>query len=906
MKFGLLIQLFIIFQLFLIANSIDESTLSNYQDLTVTNLTGIFEPDFTNKVMKGNLNYTLSTKIKGSKIIFDTNNLQIFSVLDIDNEKELKFNLGEKTYLGVPLNIEYEYEPEQTIHININYTTTVNASSALFLNKEQTIGKKLPFLLTISEMTLGRELLPNQDTPAVKFPFYLGIKVENPIRGMISGLLDREEINEEDNTTIYFYNQKIPVPNYLIALAAGNIEGKEIDENISVYSEPEILNKSHAELEEMPTILKLAINNNGEYEWGKYNLLILPASFPYSAMENPCLTFASSCLINGDKSLFDIFVHELIHSWSGNLVTNDNWRDFWLNEGITKFLQRKVVAEWKGADYAKMDAILGLYHIEEALDYLGRDSNYTSLRPNLTGIVPDDIYSDIPYEKGFNFMYYIETLVGEKIMLNFFRQYFIKHKYKSVDLFVFKEDLINYFKENEVDDEALNKIDWNAWIYGAGPCPVENDFSNSYLTQVNAALKKFINEEIDEELEKTFNSWMHTSKTIFFLNLEKRDILLTEKQHDFLTKTLKLYTGQNFLVTTYYFRLILGLTDKFYENEKEYLIQYLSDFGVTDFMYGIYELFYKRDEIAAVETLEKQRDFYHNLMIKKAEKEFKSAKENFPILTIDFVEDNQCSFLSEETKIKINSQEYKDFLENVNITNGIYLESNGSKVELECYLNTSDKYCIIKEKISKAGLYNINVPERVQKRKFAVKVQNGVFKFKTYEKEIKVNETQENKFEFDYGTNEIEKITISFEQKPDENVKIVNNGKEIKCELKEMAMECEINNSVLSIDESKPKDFKEYILKVVDVCGQEKFSFNVKVKNSKKEPITPPNNENNENNKNNDGGPNTVLIIVLSVVCILIFFVIIFFVIKAIRKKSNSNNIETKEEGSDAKLMNDQ
>ena len=902
MKSGLLIQLFFILQLFLIVNSLDESTLSNYQDLTVTNLTGIFEPDFTRKVMKGNLNYTLSTRNKGSKIIFDTNNLQIFSVLDIDNENELKFYLGEKTYLGVPLIIEYEYESEQTIHININYTTTVNASSALFLKKEQTEGKKLPFLLTISEMTLGRELLPNQDTPAVKFPFYLGIKVENPIVGMISGLFDREELNEEENTTTYFYNQKIPVPNYLIALAAGNIRGKEINENISVYSEPEILDKSHDELDEMPIILKYAIENNGEYEWGKYNLLILPASFPYSAMENPCLTFASSCLINGDKSLFDIFVHELTHSWSGNLVTNENWRDFWLNEGITKFLQRKVVAKWRGADYAKMDAILGLYHIEEALDYLGRDSNYTTLRPDLTGIVPDDIYSDIPYEKGFNFMYYIDSLVGEDIMLGFFRQYFIKHKYTSVDLFVFKEELINYFKDNGVDDETLNKIDWNAWIYGAGPCPVENDFSNSYLTEVNAALEKFINEEIDEELANTFNSWYHTSKTIFFLSLEKRDILLTENQHDFLTKTLKLYTGQNFLVTTYYFRLILGLTDKFYENEKEYLIQYLSDFGVTDFMYGIYELFYKRDEIAAVETLEKQRDFYHNLMINKAEREFKSAKENFPILTIDFVEDNQCSFLSEETKIKINSQEYKDFLENVNITNGIYLESNDSKVELECYLNTNDKYCVIKEKITKDGLYNINVPERVQKRKFAVKVQNGVFKFKTYEKEIKVTETQENKFELDYGTNETENITISFDQEPDENVKIVNNGKEIKCELKEMAMECEINNNVLSIDESKPKDFKEYTLKVVDVCGHEKFSFNVNVKNSKREPIAPPNNENNDDNSSTT----TILIIVFSIVGVIILVVILFFVIRAIRKKSNSNNIEAKEEGTDAKLMSDQ
>ena len=152
---------------------------------------------------------------------------------------------------------------------NMVFATTKNGTAAQFLDAEQTEGKKYPFLLTLSEMTFGRELLPSQDTPAVKFPFYLGITVPDPIRGMISGLY-QENISNDDNTTTFFYNQSIPVPNYLIALAAGDIGEKVFSEQVSVFAEPAILNKSAEELDQMQTILNYAIELNGEYEWGKF------------------------------------------------------------------------------------------------------------------------------------------------------------------------------------------------------------------------------------------------------------------------------------------------------------------------------------------------------------------------------------------------------------------------------------------------------------------------------------------------------------------------------------------------------------------------------------------------------------------------------------------------------------
>ena len=407
-------------------NEKDTTTLSNYKDIVLTKLTGIFIPDFDNEIIQGYLNYTFTALKKGSEIRLDARHLNIKSIKQINESGEfvLNFEYGEADKLyGKPLVIHCKYEENEIVEINIEYETTKNGSAAQFLKPEQTEGGIHPFLLTSSALTFGRELLPSQDTPSVKFPFYLGIKTKLPIRGMISGLY-QENITEGDMTTFY-YNQSIPVPNYLIALAAGEIEEAVISDQVSVFAEPKILEKSAKELEEMPKVLDIAIKLNGPYEWGKYNILILPASFPYSAMENPCLTFASSCLINGDKSLFDIFVHELTHSWTGNLVTNSNWRDFWLNEGITKYRQRQIVAEWSNEDYPKMDAILGLYHIEEALDYLGRDSNATCLRPNLDDVTPDDIFSDIPYEKGYNFMLYVEKIVNRSIMDEFFLSYHV-------------------------------------------------------------------------------------------------------------------------------------------------------------------------------------------------------------------------------------------------------------------------------------------------------------------------------------------------------------------------------------------------------------------------------------------------------------------------------------------------
>ena len=891
-----LLQLTFIIYIFTIIKSLDEHTLSNYQEIPMSNLTGLFELDFNKKIVIADLNYTFKANSTGSKITLDSNYLNLSSITKIVPEGEnipLKFDFGETDkILGVPLNIHVDYKEGEEIQINIKYSTTTEGGSAQFLNKDQTVGKKYPYFFTQSALTYGRELLPCQDTPAVKFPFYLGIKVMNPLIGKFSGLFDRKEENDDDTTTFY-YVQKIPIPTYLIAFAAGNFAEKKISDNISVFTEPEYIEEAAKEFEDMPKFLDYAVSYMGEYRWGQYNVLVMPYSFPFSGMENPCLTFDSPCLINGDKSLVDIIVHELIHSWSGNLVTNENWRDFWLNEGITKFLQRKVIAEWRGEDYAKMDYILGLSYIKKYLALWGTEDTRTSLRPNMTGIRPDDAFSNIPYEKGSNFVYYLEGIVGSDTIKAFFESYFEHFIYKSIDVFNFKDYFIEFCNEKGVSKEKMDSIKWTDWIFGTGDCPVQNDFSNVYNDQLVKTKDRFLKEDFDG-LAEQFNNMTSSAKTVFFLQLEENKEFLTDKQHDFLTNTLKLYKDQNFLVTTHYLRLILKQTDKFYEHELECLTNYLTTYGVVDFMDGIYRFFYKRDEIKSVEILNSCKDFYHSFMRGMANNEIEDAKHSFPILSLDIQGEDTCLLYSKENKINLKVK-LVDEVENVtkiNLKDGITLAYGNNSVKLECQIdyNNNESYCLPLEDIKKSGEYHLTIANRIQKQEFAIRNSTSNLKYKIYLKETKVDEEKtKNSYMIDYGEKENgETILINFSEEADDGVSLMNGDKEIPCNLnsEKKVLECKINNDVLNYDKSKPNEYKNYTLKLCDLCGNDKYSLDVLVKNTK--------------HKETEGkkGLGLLEIILISLAVLIVAVVIVFLIIRAIRKnkKVQIKYLDAKEE----------
>jgi len=562
----------------------------------------------------------------------------------------------------------------------------------------------------------------------------------------------------------------------------------------------------------------------GPYLWQQYNILVLPRSFPYSGMENPSLSFLSPCLINGDKSLIDIIFHEMIHSWSGNLVTNDNWSDFWLNEGITMFLQRKIVGLWKkDPEYARMDGYLGFYYIQQSIDYFGEKlKDFTTLRPNLEGFSPDDYYSDIPYEKGYNFMYYIESLIGEDIMESFFKNYFEHFKYQSINFVQFKNYFIDFCSDNNVTKDTLDKINWTAWVFSPGDIPVNFTENNKYKDQVEEIIEK-IKKGNFENLENEFKGLYPIQKTYILLTLQQFDNFLTDEQHKFLTETLKLYEGQNFLVSTNYFRLILEKTDKFLEHELDSLVNYLSNYGATDYMVGLYELFYKRDEIKAKETLNNLSTFYHSLMYEMAFEEIEKAEDDFPILVLEIKSDSKIYYPYDDI-FELDVEKYNDKFGKMYFEDNIYLMDNSNEFGLNCYLNNSEtQYCELKNETFKSkGQYSIQVKERIQKMDYAVKVHEsekfGIIQFLN-------REQTKTKYTFNVAVNNILKIIINLNEVINFELPVYfgnTTDLKLKCEIHETNYECELNKTFC---ESHCKLQKEEVKYQINVLSKSENSF---------------------------------------------------------------------------------
>ena len=591
-----------------ISNQKDINTFSNYEIIQQTNIEANFNIDFKEKVIHGTVKTYFTALEDGEVIVLDTRALKINSIIDSDTGEELEYVLDEQYELdanGVPLKIYKEFSKGDQISILIKYDTTDGGSAVQWLDPEQTTGKIYPFMFTQCESILCRELLPTQDTPAVKVTVSMGLTVIKPLLAIDSGIF-QNKIDNGDTVT-YFYDQKIPIPSYLIALAAGAIEERVISDRTKVYAEKELVDLAAYEFEDTETFIQLAEAYTIPYEWGEYNLLILPSSFPFGGMENPTLTFVTPSLIAGDKSLANVVAHEISHSWSGNLVTMDNWSDFWLNEGFTMFLQRKITEKVYDEDMAKLDAMLLYNEMSNDILKFGESKSFTSLRPYLVGRHADDAFSEIPYEKGFNFLYYLESIVNPLSQIDLFRkilrQYFTKYKYKSIKYEDFKDFFIQMIKEELSEEDSktvLDQIDWDTWIYAPGFPPKKNNFTNI-----------FYNNNLPSNFKETFIKWHTLLKQYFLSTIRETDKTLDSTQLDMLSNVLNLKEGYNAEVNFGYFMCVLQNGPTIANDVKEALINFLGKFGRMKYLRPLYIAFYKRDKESALATFEKYKSSYH-------------------------------------------------------------------------------------------------------------------------------------------------------------------------------------------------------------------------------------------------------------------------------------------------------
>jgi leukotriene-A4 hydrolase len=419
--------------------------------------------DFTKKIISGVASWTVKTGNNAKEIVFDTRNLKISKVTsgERNNEKEAKFNVGKQDkQLGSPLTVTLTGN-ETLIHIY--YETNPYAAALQWLSPQQTAGKKHPFLFTQSQAILARTWLPCQDSPGIRYTYNATVKVP---KGLIA-LMSAENPQEKNETGIYHFSMKQPVPSYLMALAAGNIVFESIGPRTGVYAEPEVIEAAAYEFADMEKMLVETEKLYGPYLWDRYDLIVLPPSFPFGGMENPRLTFATPTILAGDRSLTALVAHELAHSWSGNLVTNANWNDFWLNEGFTVYLERRIMEALYGKAYAEMLALLGYQDLMETVKEMGETNPDTKLKLDLAGRDPDEGLTEIAYEKGYFLLRLIEETYGREPFDKFLRDYFKEFAFKPVTTEMFVAHLSTW---QGLNSDATKEANVNAkkWIYEPG------------------------------------------------------------------------------------------------------------------------------------------------------------------------------------------------------------------------------------------------------------------------------------------------------------------------------------------------------------------------------------------------------------------------------------------------------
>ncbi len=416
--------------------------------------------DFEKKLISGKASWLIDNRSKGDEIIFDTRNLEIRKVTLGEDETETTFTLGdENKFMGQALNIKIA---AGTSRVNIYYTNSTDAAAVQWLNPQQTAGKKYPFMFTQSQAILARTWIPCQDSPGIRFTYNATVAVPTELLALMSA----SNPKEKNSKGVYTFRQDQAIPSYLMALAVGDMEFKAVDNRTGVYAEPVTLQKAAYELADMGKMTDAAEKIYGPYKWGRYDVLVLPPSFPFGGMENPRLTFATPTIIAGDRSLVSLIAHELAHSWSGNLVTNATWNDFWLNEGFTTYFERRIVEDVYGKDEAKMQELLGYQGLQQLVKEMGPTNEDTKLKANFDGRDPDEGVSDIAYEKGYSFIRTIEEAVGREKFDTFLRNYFDSHAFKSITT----EEFLAYLDSNLIkgDKEILDKINIDSWVYQAG------------------------------------------------------------------------------------------------------------------------------------------------------------------------------------------------------------------------------------------------------------------------------------------------------------------------------------------------------------------------------------------------------------------------------------------------------
>ncbi len=407
---------------------------------------------------------------RARELRLDTRGLEIHSASLVGGDgslHDLAFRLdAPDPILGSRLAIELpaDLADAAVLRVRIDYRTSPEASALQWLEPAQTAGRH-PYLYSQGQSIHTRSWIPIQDSPAVRLRYSARIRTPPELVAVMSAARVEDENAAPGE---YRFEMQQPIPSYLIALAIGDLAFQGLGQRVGVWTEPPGLAAAAHEFADLGRMVEAGERMVGPYRWERYDLLIMPHSFAYGGMENPRLSFISPSVVAGDRSLVALIVHELAHSWSGNLVTNATWNDFWLNEGFTTYLERRLVEALYGLRLARMEDAIGYEYLKQTIadaEAAGLPQD-TALQLDLAGRDPDEGTTDVAYEKGRWFLGFLEQRFGREAFDAFLRGYFDAHAFRSMDTAGFRRYLLAHLAEPGAPSIAVAEID--EWLYGRG------------------------------------------------------------------------------------------------------------------------------------------------------------------------------------------------------------------------------------------------------------------------------------------------------------------------------------------------------------------------------------------------------------------------------------------------------
>jgi leukotriene A-4 hydrolase/aminopeptidase len=584
----------------------DHHSFANFEQGKIEHIDFDFSIDFSTKTVGGMATYRMHKPVQ-SPLYLDTRDIKIEHIYTdkqdcdwvLDKQDEI---LGERLII---------HGLDQDTSFSIEFQTSPQSSALQWLSPQQTFGKRHPFLYSQCQPLHARSIFPCQDSPSVRFTYSAAMQVPYPLGAVMSA--ESKEVLREGQINTCLFEMPQAIPSYLFALSVGNIAHKDLGARSRVYGEPEVIESAAHEFAEIESMIVEAEKLFGPYIWDRYDMIVLPPSFPYGGMENPRLTFLTPTLIVGDRSLVNVLTHEMAHSWTGNLVTNATWDDLWLNEGWTVYAEHRILEKLYGPDFSQMQATLRQNKLLDDMKLFGMDSDPTRLKFSKKGIDPDAVLSSVPYGKGAALITLLEEAVGREIFDPFIQNYIHTFKFQSITT----EEFLTFLRKEL--PQVLEKVNVDEWIYEPGLPDNAPEFHSALIEDVETQLTLYQKEQ--RPPSEAISGWEPQQVELFLRRLPDK---IPTEDCQYFEELFGLNHSRNFNHLTRFFEISIRSQ---YRQILDRVEEFLGSFGRMLYLKPLYRALNETTwcKPEAQRIFKRFRDTYHPIAVSAIERVLNSG-----------------------------------------------------------------------------------------------------------------------------------------------------------------------------------------------------------------------------------------------------------------------------------------